>query len=136
GTALWQDETTQFNISATQALKLLAGGTSDISASVSTAPLNLNFQGQGNISADQFFEGALNAKTPSLNEATLWLGLTPVLSRAEIGNFSLDSAITFTPKRLKFSNIELRADENTAKGVIEIGFEKEQPTVTATLAFD
>lgn len=136
GTAVWRDEDTQFNVSAAQALQLLAGGTSEIAATLNAAPINLSFVGRANISSDRFFEGNLSTKTPSLNGAARWLSLPPIIGRTQIGNFSLNSAITFTPQRLKFADVELKADENPARGVIEIGFEKDQPAASATLAFD
>ncbi|MBV2143119.1 AsmA family protein [Falsochrobactrum sp. TDYN1] len=136
GNAQWRGEATQFNLSATQALPLLAGGMSDVTANFNAAPLNLAFQGKATISDDRFFEGTLSVKTPSLNGAVRWLGLPPVVGRAEIGAFSLASTITSTPHRLKFANVEMTTDESPAKGVIEIGLEQDQPAVTGTLAFE
>ncbi|MEN5297701.1 AsmA family protein [Brucella sp. TWI559] len=136
GSAQWRGEATQFNVTAGQALSLLAGGTSDVNASFTSTPLNITFEGKANISNDRFFEGALSAKTPSLSNSVRWLGLPPVAGSTEIGAFSLDSTITSTPKRLKFDNVEMTTDESPAKGVIEIGFEQDTPAVTGTLAFD
>jgi AsmA protein len=136
GSALWRAENTQFNLTASQALPLLAGDTSEVSASVTSNPVNITFEGKANISTDRFFEGALSAKTPSLSNAVRWLGLPPVAGSTEIGVFSLDSTITSTPHRLKFDNVEMTTDESPAKGVIEIGFEQDTPAVTGTLAFD
>lgn len=136
GSALWRAENTQFNLTASQALPLLAGDTSEVSASVTSNPVNITFEGKANISNDRFFEGTLSAKTPSLSNAVRWLGLPPVAGSTEIGVFSLDSTITSTPHRLKFDNVEMTTDESPAKGVIEIGFEQDTPAVTGTLAFD
>jgi len=136
GSAKWRDETSQFSLTAAQALPLLAGGTSDVTASLTANPLSLTFQGKANISKDRFFEGALTAKTPSLSGAVRWLSLPPMAGSAEIGAFSLESTITATPKRLKFADVEMTANDSPAKGVIEIGLEQAQPAVTGTLAFD
>ncbi|PQA71848.1 AsmA family protein [Brucella oryzae] len=136
GSAKWRDETSQFSLTAAQALPLLAGGTSDVTASLTANPLSLTFQGKANISKDRFFEGDLTAKTPSLSGAVRWLSLPPIAGSAEIGAFSVDSTITATPKRLKFADVEMTASDSPAKGVIEIGLEQEQPAVTGTLAFD
>jgi len=136
GSAKWREETSQFSLTAAQALPLLAGGTSDVTASLTANPLSLTFQGKANISKDRFFEGDLTAKTPSLSGAVRWLSLPPIAGSAEIGAFSLESTITATPKRLKFADVEMTASDSPAKGVIEIGLEQEQPAVTGTLAFD
>lgn len=136
GSALWRGENTQFNVTASQALPLLAGGTSDVTASFTSTPVNITFEGKANISNDRFFEGALSAKTPSLSNAVRWLGLPPVAGSTEVGVFSLDSTTTSTPRRLKFDNVEMTTDESPAKGVIEIGFEQDTPAVTGTLAFE
>ena len=136
GSAMWRGENTQFSLTAAQALPLLAGGTSDVTASFTSTPLNITFEGKANISNDRFFEGALSAKTPSLSNSLRWLALPPVAGSTEIGAFSLDSTITSTPRRLKFDNVEMTTDESPAKGVIEIGFEQETPAITGTLAFE
>ncbi|MGW6779408.1 AsmA family protein [Brucella pseudogrignonensis] len=136
GSALWRGENTQFGLTAAQALPLLAGGTSDVTASFTSNPVNITFEGKANISNDRFFEGALSAKTPSLSNSLRWLALPPVAGSTEIGAFSLDSTITSTPRRLKFADVEMTTDESPAKGVIEIGFEQETPAVTGTLAFE
>lgn len=136
GSARWRDESSQFSLTAAQALPLLAGGTSDVTASLTANPLSLTFQGKANISNDRFFEGDLTARTPSLSGAVRWLSLPPIAGSAEIGAFSLESTITATPKRLKFADVEMTASDSPAKGVIEIGLEREQPAVNGTLAFD
>jgi AsmA protein len=107
-----------------------------VTASFTSNPVNITFEGKANISNDRFFEGALSAKTPSLSNSLRWLALPPVAGSTEIGAFSLDSTITSTPRRLKFADVEMTTDESPAKGVIEIGFEQETPAVTGTLAFE
>ncbi|OYR15184.1 AsmA family protein [Brucella thiophenivorans] len=136
GSAQWRGEATQFNLTAAQALPLLAGGNSDLNASFTSNPVNIIFDGKANISNNRFFEGSLSAKTPNLSKSVRWLGLPPIAGSTEIGAFSLDSTITSTPQRLKFDNVEMTTDESPAKGVIEIGFEQDTPAVTGTLAFD
>ncbi|KAB2695481.1 AsmA family protein [Ochrobactrum sp. Kaboul] len=136
GSGKWRNEASQFSITAAQALPLLAGGTSDVTASFTANPLSVNFQGKANISEDRFFEGDLSAKTPSLSGAVRWLSLPPIAGSSQVGAFSLDSTITATPKRWKFADVEMNAGDSPAKGVIEIGLEQEQPAVTGTLAFD
>ncbi|MGV6905262.1 MULTISPECIES: AsmA-like C-terminal region-containing protein [unclassified Brucella] len=136
GSAKWRGEATQFSLTVAQALPLLAGGTSDLTASLTANPLSLTFQGKANISRDRFFEGRLTAKTPSLSGAVRWLNLPPIAGSSEIGAVSLASTITATPKRLKFADVEMTANGSPAKGVIEIGLEQEQPAVTGTLAFE
>ncbi|MFS2324933.1 AsmA family protein [Brucella sp. H1_1004] len=136
GSALWRGENTQFSLTAAQALPLLAGGTSNVTASFTSTPLNITFEGKANISKDRFFEGALSAKTPSLSNSLRWLALPPVAGSTEIGAFSLASTITSTPRRLKFDNVEMTTDESPAKGVIDVGFEQDTPAITGTLAFE
>ncbi len=41
GSALWRGENTQFSLTAAQALPLLAGGTSNVTASFTSTPLNI-----------------------------------------------------------------------------------------------
>jgi len=136
GSGKWRNEESQFSITAAQALPLLAGGTSDVTASLTANPLSLTFQGKANISEDRFFEGDLSAKTPSLSGAVRWLSLPPIAGSSEVGAFSLESTITATPKRWKFADVNMTAGDSLAKGVIEIGLEQEQPAITGTLAFD
>ncbi len=136
GSAQWRKEALQFSLTAAQPLPLLAGGTSDLTASFTSGPASISFQGKGNISRDRFFEGDLSAQTPSLSNAVRWLSLPSIAGSSQMGAFSLEAAITATPKRWKLANVNLTVGESTAKGVIEIGLEHEQPAVTGTLAFD
>ena len=136
GSAEWRGEASQFSLTVAQALPLLAGGISDVTASLTANPLSITFQGKANISKDRFFEGDLTAKTAALSSAVRWLSLPPVAGSTEIGAFSLGATITATPKRLKFADVSMTAGESPAKGVIEIGLEHDQPAVTGTLAFE
>lgn len=136
GGGKWRNETSQFSITAAQALPLLAGGTSSVTASLTAKPLSLTFQGKANISKDRFFEGDLGIKTPSLSSVVHWLSLPPIAGSSEVGAFSLESTIAATPNRWKFANVEMTAGESPAKGVIEVIFQQEQPSVTGTLAFE
>lgn len=136
GGGKWRNEASQFSITAAQALPLLAGGTSGVTASLTAKPLSLTFQGKANISKDRFFEGDLGVKTPSLSSVVRWLSLPPIAGSSEVGAFSLESTIAATPKRWKFADVEMTAGESPAKGVIEVIFQQEQPSATGTLAFE
>ncbi len=136
GSGVWRGEASQFSVTANQALALMAGGNSDVSAGLTAKPLTLTFQGKANVSRDRFFQGSLSAKSPSLSAGLRWLSLPSVAASGEVGAFSLDAAITATPQRLKLADVEMTAGDSPAKGVIEVGLNQDQPSITGTLAFD
>ncbi|MFC4624514.1 AsmA-like C-terminal region-containing protein [Daeguia caeni] len=136
GKAVWRGEETQIDITAAQALQLLAGGMSDLTANLNSSLLSLTFQGKGNISKDQIFEGNVSARTSSLNTALRWLNLPAIMGNHEFGNVNLASNINATRRRIKFADVNMTADGSQAKGVLELMLENAQPALTGTLAFE
>jgi AsmA protein len=135
GSAKWRGEDTQINLTASQPLILLAGGLSDMTASVTSKPLTLTFDGKANISQNMFFEGALTVKSPSLSETMRWAGQPASGGSSMIGAVELAANMTLTPVRAKFNDVTLTTDKQSATGVIEIGLDQPTPAVTGTLAF-
>lgn len=135
GRANWRGEAAEINFTANQPLILLAGGLSNLTASITSKPLTLTFDGKANISQSMFFEGALTAKSPSLSDTMRWAGRPVSGESSLIGAVELAANMTLTPARAKFSDVTLTTDKQSATGVIEIGLDQPTPAVTGTLAF-
>lgn len=139
GKAVWQEETAEYNLSVAQPLLLLARGMSQITAQVTSKPLSVSFDGRSNISKNIFTEGAFSLTSPSLSESLHWLGLSSdasySLRTTEEDAFSIETNISATPLRIKLADIALNLNNMPAKGAAEIGFGKQRPVVTGTLAF-
>ena len=139
GKAVWQEETAEYNLSVAQPLLLLARGMSQITAQISSKPLSVSFDGRSNISENIFTEGAFSLTSPSLSESLHWLGLSSdasyTLRTTEEDAFSIETNISATPLRIKLADIALNLNNMPAKGAAEIGFGKQRPVVTGTLAF-
>ncbi|WP_075654399.1 AsmA family protein [Pseudochrobactrum sp. B5] len=139
GKAVWHDETVDYNLNVAQPLLLLARGMSQMSAQITSKPLTISFDGRSNISENIFTEGAFSLSSPSLSESLHWVGLSSDASyslRATADDaFSIETNVSATPLRIKLSDIVLNLNNMPAKGAAEIGFGKQRPVVTGTLAF-
>lgn len=139
GKAVWQKETADYNLSIAQPLLLLARGMSQITAQVTSKPLSISFDGHSNISENIFTEGAFSLTSPSLSESLHWIGLSSDASfssrTTEEDAFSIETTVSATPQRIKLADIALNLNNMPAKGAAEIGFGKQRPVVTGTLAF-
>lgn len=139
GKAVWHDETVDYNLNIAQPLLLLARGMSQMSAQITSKPLTISFDGRSNISENIFTEGAFSLSSPSLSESLHWMGLSSDASyslRATADDaFSIETNVSATPLRIKLSDIVLNLNNMPAKGAAEIGFGKQRPVVTGTLAF-
>ncbi|SFI58950.1 AsmA protein [Phyllobacterium sp. CL33Tsu] len=135
GTAIWHDEETEIDSSATKALLLLAGGTSPLQMNLSSTPLTLSFNGSANISKDQFFEGTLSLTSPSLRRTLEWSRMVSIPG-APVGSFALDASVSGSASRMKLDGLTATLNDNPAKGVIEVVLDDGTPSVTGTLAFE
>ncbi|MDP8251653.1 AsmA family protein [Pseudochrobactrum saccharolyticum] len=139
GKAVWHDETVDYNLNVAQPLLLLARGMSQMSAQITSKPLTISFDGRSNISENIFTEGAFSLSSPSLSESLHWVGLSSdasySLRTTADDAFSIETNVSATPLRIKLSDIALNLNNMPAKGAAEIGFGKQRPVVTGTLAF-
>ncbi|MBX8825915.1 AsmA family protein [Ochrobactrum sp. SFR4] len=139
GKAVWHDETVDYNLNVAQPLLLLARGMSQMSAQITSKPLSISFDGRSNISENIFTEGAFSLSSPSLSESLHWVGLSSdasySLRTTADDAFSIETNVSATPLRIKLSDIALNLNNMPAKGAAEIGFGKQRPVVTGTLAF-
>lgn len=147
GDAVWHGETLNYTLNIAQPLPLMANGMSQISAQITSKPLNISFNGRTNIAENLFSEGAFSLKSPSLIKSLHWLGLSSDASYTagyNAGNegqttpqdaFSIETNISATPQRIKLEDITLNLNNMPAKGAAEISLGKERPMITGTLAF-
>lgn len=139
GKALWHGETADYNLTVAQPLLLLARGMSQMSAQITSKPLTISFDGRSNISENIFTEGAFSLSSPSLSESLHWVGLSSDASYSQRTTaddaFSIETNVSATPLRIKLADIVLNLNNMPAKGAAEIGFGKQRPNVTGTLAF-
>lgn len=135
GNLRWKDEITEFDFSAPQPLQLFAGATSVISASITSKPLELSFNGKANISNEYMFEGALNAKTPDLSRTIYWLGAPPAPGSAYVGALTIASTLSADRRHISLNELILDNENNQAKGAIELIHQSPRPAINGTLAF-
>ncbi|MGH6761878.1 MAG: AsmA family protein [Phyllobacterium sp.] len=135
GSAVWAGETIEVDTTTDSPLLLIAGGTSPLRLKLTSAPMALTYNGTVNLSGDLFFQGDFSAKSPELGKALHWVGADSRPGDA-IGSFSLEAAATATRKRVKLDNLSISVNDSPANGILEIGFEKEMPSITGTLAFN
>lgn len=135
GNARWKDEVTEFDLSAPNPLQLFAGATAAVTASITSKPLELSFNGKANISSDYMFEGAINAKTPDLSRTMYWLGAPAAPGSARVGALTVASNLSATRSLIRLNDLVLDNENNPAKGVIEFVPQAPRPSISGTLAF-
>ncbi|EJF75342.1 hypothetical protein MEC_00818 [Bartonella alsatica IBS 382] len=71
--ARWRGELTKLSIDADQALLLLAGGKSQIKASLNSVRGGITFVGQGRLSEYYIFDGKVSMRSPGWNQTLSWI---------------------------------------------------------------
>lgn len=134
-TGIWRGEMVTLEVTGGQPLFLAAGGSSQLSGTMQSAPVSGSFQGVANLSADAFLRGALKLSSPSMRRMLEW-SHTDIAAGAAVGAFSLQGDLSGAPSRLKLANATLTLDNNQATGTVEMSLGAAVPSIAGTLAFD
>lgn len=132
---IWHGESIAVEASSAEPLIMLAGGKTNVSLSVNSAPLTLSFKGQADIVGNAFLHGTLESAAPSLQRVLEWT-LLEDWPGSTIKAAKLKSTITGDATRVKFENAEFNLGDSSARGVFDIAFTDPHPTVSGTLAFN
>lgn len=134
-TGIWRGEHISVEARADQPLLLLAGGTTQVAASLKSALLEASFEGAANLSGNAFFDGRASLASSSLRRMLEW-SRTEIAPGAAIGAVSIAGGVQGSAQRLRLASVELTVGGNTAHGVLDISFSEAVPAISGTLAFD
>ncbi|MET3589310.1 AsmA protein [Bartonella silvatica] len=134
--ARWRGELTKLSIDADQALLLLAGGKSQIKASLNSVRGAITFIGQVRLSEYYTFDGKVSMRSPSWNQTLSWIGGNPFLGDRLKVPIVWESHFSVQPMHIQMNNITFAVGTANARGALELNFQDYVPVVIGSLAFD
>ncbi|WP_019223405.1 AsmA family protein [Bartonella rattaustraliani] len=145
-TARWRGELTKLSIEADKALLLLAGGKSQIKASLNSVRGGITFSGQAQLSEYYIFDGKISMRSPGWNQTLNWIGGTWT-EGIRIGGNQLwghrlkapvvwESRFLARPMHIQMNNVTFQMGTTSARGALELDFQDYVPIIMGSLAFD
>ncbi len=132
GTGKVNAEPFAVDIRARQPLLLLAGGVSQLSASIESKPFSASFDGAFQI--DEKIEGKAKFAMPSIRDGLAWIDERLGQGMADTP-ISLSTQLTGAPRQLKLDQLEMTIGGSEAVGVLDLTLSKSVPSLAGTLAF-
>ncbi len=134
GRFAWRNETVDASLTLSDFLAALTGDRSGVKLRLSSAPLNLAFDGTASNQPTLKMEGTLNVDSPSLRDAMLWTGKNKVPFGA-FGPFALRAQSSIGNGAISLTNVNVELDGNRAEGVLTLATDGHR-AVQGTLAAD
>src|SRR5690606_12933617 len=106
-----------------------------VSVALESAPALISFEGATTLNGQGPIDGNLSLSVPSLNRLVEWTRGSR-LPGPRIGPVTIEAQLSGDANRLKFDTSNLTIDASTGRGLLEIGFGSERPSLTGTLAFN
>lgn len=132
---IWHGETVTVRANSAQPLLLVAGGKAPLSLTIEASPARISFEGTADLGELGMVEGQLEMSAPSLNRLAEWTyGLR--LPTGRIGPLALSAQMSGNSTRIKLETSNLVVDTSNGRGLLEVSFEPEKPSIIGTLAFD
>ncbi|GAA5103261.1 AsmA family protein [Bartonella jaculi] len=134
--ARWRGELTKLSIDADQALLLLAGGKSQIKASVNSVRGGITFTGQARLSEYYIFDGKVSMRSPGWNQTLYWIGSNQFWGHRLKTPIVWESHFLAQPMHIKMNNVTFTMGKTSARGALELAFQDYVPIVIGSLALD
>jgi len=134
-TGIWRGEMVTVDFSSDQPLFLAAGGSSPMTVSLRSAPVNGSFEGTANFSGETHFDGNARLSSPSVRRMLEW-SRADIGPGAAVGSLSLESRLSGAAGKLKLANTTLTLDGNRGNGTLEMSLLQPIPSISGTLAFE
>lgn len=129
-------QTVNWSLACDEPLTLLAGRNTTLKTSLTSPPLNLSFEGTGNLSMKPFASGKLQVSSASLPALVAWFEGASHGGLPE-SSFNLNADVTTGDQTLKLDDLHLSLGGATATGVLDVAVPSDDtPRVEGTLAFD
>ncbi|GAA5100215.1 hypothetical protein GCM10023260_11830 [Bartonella acomydis] len=134
--ARWRGELTKLSIDADQALLLLAGGKSQVKASLNSVRGGITFVGQARLSEYYIFDGKVSMRSPGWNQTLSWIGGNQFWGHRLKAPIVWESHFLARPMHIQMNNVTFRMGTAKARGALELDFHDYVPIVIGSLAFD
>jgi AsmA protein len=134
GHFVWHDEPIEASLTLGDFLAALTGDRSGVKVRISSAPLNLAFDGFASATPTLKIQGTLGIEAPSLRDALHWTDGSK-LSFGGFGRFALRAQSDIGNGIISLSNVNVDLDGNSAEGALTLSGEGHR-MVQGTLAAD
>lgn len=134
--ARWRGEFTKLSIDASQALLLLAGGKSQIKASLNSVRGGITFTGQARLSEYYIFDGKVSMRSPGWNQTLSWVGGTHFGGHRLKIPIVWESHFLARPMHIQMNSVTFTMGKANARGALKLDFQDYVPNVMGSLAFD
>jgi AsmA protein len=134
GHFVWRDEPVEASLTLSDFLAALTGDHSGVKVRLSSAPLQLAFDGTASDQPTLRVTGTLGVEAPSLRDAMQWTGKSK-LPFGGFGRFALRAQSDIGGSVVSLSNVNVELDGNSAEGALTLSDDGRR-TVQGTLAAD
>ena len=134
GHFVWHDEPVEASLTLSDFLAALTGERSGFKVRLSSAPLQLAFDGQASDQPTLKIDGTLGIEAPSLRDALRWTGKNK-LPFGGFGRFALRAQSSIGGGVTSLSNVNVELDGNAAEGALTLSSDGHR-LVQGTLAAD
>jgi AsmA protein len=134
GQFTWRDQPVDASLTLSDFQAALAGQRSGVKLRLSSAPLNLAFDGAASKQPTLKMEGTLNLDSPTLREALSWAGNSRV-PFGGFGRFALRAQSDIGNGVVSLTNVNVELDGNRAEGVLTLATDDHRG-IQGTLASD
>ncbi|MGB7078171.1 MAG: AsmA family protein [Xanthobacteraceae bacterium] len=130
----WNDEPVEASLTLSDFLAALTGNRSGVKLRLSSAPLQLAFDGGATDQPTLKLDGTVDVEAPSLRDALHWAGKSEV-PFGGFGRFALRAQSDIGGGMASLSNVNVELDGNTAEGALTLAIDGHSQ-VQGTLAAD
>lgn len=128
-------ESTRFEGTSAEPLKLLAGLESAVSMQFKADPVSFDYVGTLAHPSDLFAEGKLKVSAPSLSAVLAWMNVSAALP-ANQGALDLEANLSHADGKLMLNDLTMAFGGNPANGMLVFDPSLPTPLVSGTLAFE
>jgi len=134
GRFVWNSEPVEASLTLSDFLAALTGERSGVKLRISSAPLNVAFDGAATDQPTLKLDGTLDVESPSLRDALRWTGKDKV-PFGGFGRFALRAQSDIGGGMASLSNVNVELDDNSAEGALTLATDGHR-LVQGTLAAD
>ncbi len=136
GACIWRGEEVRLDAAITDPLPVLAGGVSQLSLAVTSAPMSARFDGTAAMVSGLHVEGEASVETPSLRRMIRFFG-GPQDQAPASGALVVRGMVSANEQEIRFTDSTVSIGESQSSGLVQLSRQGDgRLVVSGTLAFD
>ena len=136
GSVTWNGEKIVLTAAVAKPGALQSGGTSELEATLQSAPLKFDFKGNATGATLAKIEGGTDLSVPSVRGLAKWLGVAFNPPGTGFGPLSISGKISVANSKMAFTNAALSLDAIKGTGAIAIDTHGSRPVLSGRLDID